>query len=273
MAFVDFGELRTHYELTGSDGPVLVFSNSLGTDCSMWDPQIPELAKRFRILRYDTRGHGQSSVTPGDYTIAQLGRDVLSLLDSLSIDRVDFCGLSMGGMIGIWLAANAPNRLNQLVVCNTAARIGTQDTWNTRIAAVRTNGMKQVASAVIERWFTPEFRSSSPEKTAHARQMLEKSPPDGYASCCAAIRDMDLRESVDKISISTMVVYGAKDPVTPRADAMFLKENIRGAIAVELSAAHLSNVEQAEAFTEAVRDFLCESGDRSWMTQSGTPRG
>jgi 3-oxoadipate enol-lactonase len=256
MPFAQVGDLRTHYAVTGDQDAVLVFSNSLGTDFSMWDPQMAELQRRFRILRYDTRGHGQSSVTPADYSIEQLGRDVLDLLDSLGLDRVHFCGLSMGGMIGMWLAIHAPNRLHRLVISNTAARIGTKQMWNGRIATVRENGMKSVAAAVIERWFTPEFRASSAEKVARAQRMLENSPPEGYAACCAAIRDMDQRETVARIKASTLVIYGASDPVTPSAEAQFLTAQIRGSVAVELAAAHLSNIEQADAFTEAVRSFL-----------------
>jgi 3-oxoadipate enol-lactonase len=256
MPFVDVEELRTHYTLTGDKAPVLVFSNSLGTDFSMWDPQMVELQRRFRILRYDTRGHGQSSVTPADYTIEQLGRDVLGLLDSLRLDRVHFCGLSMGGMIGIWLGIHSPNRLHRLVLSNTAARIGTKEMWNARIATVRKDGMKPVAAAVIERWFTPEFRASSAEKVARAQQMLENSPPEGYAASCAAIRDMDQRETVAQIKAPTLVIYGGRDPVTPASEAHFLTERIRGAAKVELPAAHLSNVEQADAFTKAVSYFL-----------------
>ncbi|MGD0792239.1 MAG: 3-oxoadipate enol-lactonase [Terriglobales bacterium] len=256
MPFVDGGELRTHYALTGDKEPVLVFSNSLGTDFSMWDPQLAELERRFRILRYDTRGHGQSSVTPGDYTIDQFGRDVLGLLDSLGLDRVDFCGLSMGGMIGMWLGIHAPSRLHRLVLSNTAARIGTKEMWNARIATVRKDGMKSVAASVIERWFTPEFRASFPEKVARAQQMLENTPPEGYAACCAAIRDMDQRETVAQIKAPTLVIYGGSDPVTPASEAQFLTGRIRGAVKVELPAAHLSNVEQADAFTEAVSYFL-----------------
>jgi len=260
MPFIDVGELRTHYALTGDKEPVLVFSNSLGTNFSMWDPQMAELQRHFRILRYDTRGHGQSSITSslphGDYTIEQLGRDVVGLLDSLRLDRVHFCGLSVGGMIGIWLGIHAPERLRRLVLCNTAARIGTKEMWNARIATVRKDGMKPVAAAVIERWFTPEFRASSPEKVARAQQMLENSPPAGYSACCAAIRDMDQREKVAQIKVPTLVIYGGKDPVTPSSDAHFLAEQISGAVEVELSAAHLSNVEQAGAFTHAVSDFL-----------------
>ncbi|SRR6266536_3392355 len=256
MPFGDVGELRTHYALTGDKEPVLVFSNSLGTDFSMWDPQVADLEQRFRILRYDTRGHGESSVTPADYSIEQLGRDVLGLLDALRLDHVHFCGLSMGGMIGMWLAIHAPDRLHRLVLSNTAARIGTQEMWNARIATVRKDGMKPVAAAVIERWFTPGFRASFPEKVAPAQRMLEQSPPEGYAACCAAIRDMDQREAVAQIKAATLVIYGGSDPVTPAADAHFLKDRIPGAVEVELPAAHLSNVEQAGAFTEAVSYFL-----------------
>jgi 3-oxoadipate enol-lactonase len=256
MPFVEVGELRTHYALTGDQEPVLVFSNSLGTDFSMWDPQIAELQQRFRILRYDTRGHGRSSVTPADYTIEQLGRDVLGLLDSLSLDRVHFCGLSMGGMIGMWLAIHAPSRLHRLVLSNTAARIGTKEMWNARIATVGNEGMKTVAATVIERWFTPEFRVAFPKKIAPSQRMLENSPPEGYAACCAAIRDMDQRDTIAQINTPTLVIYGGRDPVTPASEAHFLTERIEGAVEVELAAAHLSNVEQASAFTEAVNNFL-----------------
>ena len=256
MPFAQFGELRTHYELSGGQGPVLVLSNSLGTDFSMWDPQMAELARRFRILRYDTRGHGQSSVTPGDYAIEQLGRDVLGLLDTLQLGRVHFCGLSMGGVIGIWLGIHAPDRLNRLVLCNTGAHIGTKEAWNARIATVRKEGMKPVAAAVIERWFTREFSASFPDPVARAQRMLETSPPGGYAACCAAVRDADLRDAVSQIKSPTLVIYGGKDPVIPIADAQFLAKNIQGAAAIALNAAHLSNVEQADAFTEAVKNFL-----------------
>lgn len=256
MPFLEVGQLWTHYALTGDKQPVLVLSNSLGTDFSMWDLQMPELQRHFRILRYDTRGHGQSSATPGDYTIEQLGRDVLGLLDSLHLDRVHFCGLSMGGVIGMWLGIHVPSRLDRLVLSNTAARIGTNEMWNSRIATVRKDGMKVVAAAVVERWFTPGFRASSPEKVAPAQRMLENSPPAGYTGCCAALRDIDQRDLVAGIKCPTLVIYGESDPVTTASDAHFLTERIRGAAEVELAAAHLSNVEQADAFTAAVSDFL-----------------
>jgi 3-oxoadipate enol-lactonase len=222
----------------------------------MWDAQIPQLEQYFRILRYDTRGQGRSSVTPGDYTIEQLGRDVLGLLDALGLERVHFCGLSMGGMIGIWLGVHAPGRLHRLVLCNTAARIGSKEVWNARIATVRKEGMRPVAAAVIERWFTPEFRAASPQKVTQAQQMLENSPPEGYAASCAAIRDIDQCDTVSGITAPTLVIYGGKDPVAPAADTQFLVDQIRGAVSIELNAAHLSNVEQPETFTEAVISFL-----------------
>jgi 3-oxoadipate enol-lactonase len=237
---------------------VLVLSNSLGTDFSMWDPQMVGLQSRFGILRYDTRGHGQSSVTPGEYTIEQLGRDVVGLLDSLRLGRVHFCGLSMGGMIGMWLGIHASNRLHRLVLCNTAPRIGTKEMWNARIRTARTDGMKPVAAAVIDRWFTPEFRAAFPEKVSPAQRMLENTPPEGYASCCAAVRDMDQRKDIAQIKAPTLVIYGRSDPVIPVSEAHFLSGQIPEAVEMELAAAHLSNVEQADTFTTAATDFLSE---------------
>jgi 3-oxoadipate enol-lactonase len=258
MPHVDIDELKTHYELTGDRQPVLIFSNSLGTNLSMWEPQMAEMERRFRILRYDTRGQGGSSVTAGSYTIEQLGRDVVGLLDSLHINRAIFCGLSMGGMVGMWLGIHAPDRLHRLVLCNTAAKIGTKEVWNARIATVRRDGMKSVAASVVERWFTPEFRASAEEKVAWTREMLENSPREGYASCCDAIRDMDLRDTVGQIKTPTLVIYGGRDPVIPNSEAQFLTDRIRGAQQVELAAAHLSNIEQSESFTKALSDFLSE---------------
>ena len=257
MAFLDIGDLRAHYVLSGSAGaPVLVLSNSLGTNFSMWDPQIPSFEKHLRVLRYDTRGHGQSTVTPGPYRIEQLARDVLHILDRLTLDRVHFCGLSMGGMIGMWLGANVPDRLHKIVLCNTAARIGTADIWNARIDAVSKNGMRAIAPAIIERWFTPAFRASALEIVANAQRMIEASPPDGYTACCAAIRDMDQRENISSIRVPTLVVSGAKDPVTTVADGQFLADRISGARLLELPTAHLSNTEAPAQFSSEVLGFL-----------------
>jgi len=246
-----------HYALEGpAESPVLMFSNSLGADFSMWDAQVPELQKKFRVLRYDTRGHGQSSYTPGSYSIEQLAEDVIALLDALDVDRVHFCGLSMGGMIGMRLGAHAPERLNHLVLCNTGAKIGTTEAWNARIEAVRKNGMKSVASAVVERWFTPAFRQKAPATIAKTLKMLEETNPDGYAACCAAVSDFDFREQVSNIRLPTLVISGAHDPATPPADGRFLAQQIPGARYVELNAAHLSNIEDQDRFTAELAAFL-----------------
>ena len=257
MPFAEIGELRLHYTLGGAAGaPVVVLSNSLGTNFSMWDPQTPALAKQFRVLQYDTRGHGQSSVTPGPYGVELLGRDVLGLLDFLRLDRVHFCGLSLSGLTGMWLGVHAAGRLNKLVLCNTAAKIGTLETWNARIESVRRDGMQAIASAAIERWFTPEFRADAPDAVATAQRMIEETPPEGYAGCCAAVRDFDFREALAAIRLPTLVISGTRDPATPTADGRFLAQRIAGAQFAELPTSHLSNFEAPEQFTSTLIRFL-----------------
>ena len=257
MPFAQLEDARIHYDLAGPAGaPILVFSNSLGATLSMWDPQTPAFQKQFRILRYDTRGHGQSSATPGPYTIEQLARDVLALLDHLNLDRVYFCGLSMGGQTGMWLALNAADRFHRLVLCNTAAKIGSPEMWNTRIEGVRRGGMKSISSAVMERWFSADFRSKSPDVVATTKLMLEGANPDGYAANCAAICDFDARETISAIRIPTLVIAGSHDEATTPADGHYLADHIPGARYVELNAAHLSNIENRDPFNSKLRDFL-----------------
>jgi len=257
MPILKSGEARIHYVLEGQSGsPVLMFSNSLGANYSMWDPQAHEFHKNFRLLRYDTRGHGQSSASPGPYSIEQLAKDVVALLDHLDLDRVYFCGLSMGGMIGMWLAVNAPERLNKLVLCNTGAKIGTLEAWNARIEAVLKNGMKSVAPAVVERWFTPAFRQKFPEIISNTLKMIEEANPDGYSACCAAIRDCDYRQQVAAIRTPTLVISGANDPATPPADGRFLAQQVPGSRYIELNAAHLSNIEAQDRFNQELATFL-----------------
>ena len=257
MSFVDLQAGRVHYRWDGSAGaPVLVLSNSLGATLSMWDPQVAALSRRFRVLRYDTRGHGLSAAPEGPYTIDALGGDVLELLDALRIDRPNFCGLSMGGLIGLWLGIHAAGRLDRLVVCNTAARVGTADAWNSRMATIRSGGMKAVAPALLERWFTAAFRTSTPAVVESTQKMVLQAPVDGYVACCEAIRDADLRERVAEVKARTLVISGASDPVTPPADGQFLAAQIPGARYVELEAGHLSNIEAATHFTDALLQFL-----------------
>jgi 3-oxoadipate enol-lactonase len=259
MPFAELKDVRIHYELAGAEtAPVLVFSNSLGTDLSMWNPQMPEVAKKFRVLRYDKRGHGQSSAPAGPYTIEQLGRDALGLLDFLHLDRLHFCGLSIGGQTGMWLGLNAAERLNKLILCNTAAKIGTPEIWNPRIEAVRKGGTKAVAAAVIERWFTAGFRAKEPNEISRIQRVLESAGTKGYIGCCAAVRDFDCREKLGAIRTPTLVIAGTHDPATTPADGRWATQQIPGARYVELDAAHLSNIEARERFTAEVSQFLAD---------------
>jgi 3-oxoadipate enol-lactonase len=257
MPFAKLPGAQLHYEWSGPEhAPVVLFSNSLGGTLEMWNYQVAEFSKDFRVLRYDTRGHGQSSVTPGPYTIEQLSNDVLHLLDALQLEKVCFCGLSMGGTTGMFLGAHATRHLQKIVLCNTAAKIGTAESWNARIKAVREFGMKSIASAVIERWMSAAFRKTHPAEASAALAMLEAANPQGYAANCAAIRDADLSQSLHNVGVPTLVVAGTRDSVTTPADARFLADNIPGAGYVELVAAHLSNIEAQADFNREVLSFL-----------------
>jgi 3-oxoadipate enol-lactonase len=257
VPFVETKDLHMHYELDGPAGaPALVLSNSLGTNLSLWDPQFPVFAKTFRLLRYDSRGHGQTSATPYEYTVEMLGRDVLQLLDALNLDRVNFCGLSIGGMTGMWLAANSPQRLTKLVLSNTAPKIGKLDIWNQRIKLVREGGTKAVAPPVVEKWFTPEFHAKHPDQIAKTRHMIESTSTDGYVASCAAVRDFDFWEQIGVIRAQTLVIAGTHDQSVPPSDAQKLAKQIPGARYIELPAAHISNVEAATRFTNEVSAFL-----------------
>ena len=262
------GDVTIDYRLDGDDhAPRLVLSNSLGTDHAMWAPQMAVLARNFRVIRYDTRGHGASSVPPGPYTLEQLGGDVIALLDHLAIARAHFCGLSMGGLTGLWLAVHAPDRVDRLVLANTGARIGTTEFWNTRIDAIReqagsagtanTRGLPgPVVAGVVDRWFTAGFQQIAPRQVDPIRQMLLQTTVDGYIANCAAVRDADLRDALPTITAPTLVVAGTHDPSTPPSLGHDIAAAVPGARYVELDAAHLSNIEQAGAFNAALVRFL-----------------
>jgi 3-oxoadipate enol-lactonase len=250
-------DAELYYEFSGREGaPVLVLCNSLGTNLRLWDGQITEFTKHFRLLRYDTRGHGQSSITLGPYSLAQLSKDVLDLLDSLQLLKVYFCGISMGGMTGMFLGIRFPERFHKIVACSAAAKIGTPESWNARIEAVNKGGMKAVASAVIERWFTPSFRTTNPMDVSAMQAMLENANPDGYVANCTAVRDMDLRDSLATLKVPTLIVSGEHDPGTTPADGHFLAEHIPGSRFVKVSASHISNIEARTAFNREVLSFL-----------------
>ena len=248
---------RLHWRQDGPEGaPLLLLSNSLGTNMDMWAPQMPALTQHFRVLRYDSRGHGLSDAPEGPYSIDLLGSDAVGLLDALGIDKVRFAGLSKGGMVGQWLGANAPHRLSHLVLCNTAAEMAPAEPWSARIALVKAQGMGVIVNGVVERWFTEPFLMAHPEAIAPIAAMLHATPVAGYTACCAAVRDMDQRASLPRIPVPTLVIGGRQDPATPLAKSHELANAIPGATLVELDAAHLSNIEQAAAFTAALLSFL-----------------
>jgi 3-oxoadipate enol-lactonase len=258
MPFATIGDARVHYRIDGpAAGPVLVLAHSLGADLMMWDAQAA-LTKALRVLRYDARGHGASSTTPGPYSIELLARDVLDLLDALMIPRAHFCGLSLGGMVGLWLGAHAADRLGKLVLASTAARIGTPESWNARIEAVQRGGVAAVAPAVLTRWFTDEFRAQQPEAVSTIRRALLATPVDGYVAGCAAVRDADLRDTARAVRVPALVIAGTHDSATPPADSRWIATAIPGTSYCELAVAHLSNVGAAEQFTAAVLDFLIQ---------------
>jgi 3-oxoadipate enol-lactonase len=239
-----------------SAAPVLLLSNSLGTDHGMWASQMTAFTQHYRVLRYDSRGHGASDSPAGAYSMDRLGRDVVELLDALQIGQVDFCGLSKGGMVGQWLALRAPERIRRLVLANTAACMGPPSNWQTRIEGVLRDGMAPLAEASIARWFTPDFPARHAAAVAPIRTMLLANDPLGYAGCCAAIRDMDQRPTAALNRTPTLVIAGSEDPSIPIADARFLADSAATGELVTLAAAHLSNVEQAQAFSQAVLRFL-----------------
>lgn len=242
-----------------NNAPALLLSNSLGTDMRLWQPQIDRFAEHFNVIRYDTRGHGQSDAPTGGYSLDRLGRDALQLLDHLEIQRCNFAGISLGGMTGQWLGFRAPERMNRIVLANTSAYMGPPSGWADRINGVLANGMDAMVEPVLSRWFTPNFPNENPSASDAVRVQLIATTATGYAGCSAAIRDMDLRPTASLISAPTLVVAGSQDPATPAEHSEFLEREIAGAKLKLLDAAHLSNVEQPDEFNAAVLQFLGEA--------------
>jgi 3-oxoadipate enol-lactonase len=236
--------------------PVLMLSNSLGANLHMWDAQAPELTKHFRLLRYDRRGHGKSGAPKGPYTMELLGRDVLAILDGLGISKVNWCGLSMGGMVGQWLGANAPERIDRLILSNTSSYYPDKTPWHDRIKAVRDGGIAAVADRVLSAWFTKDFIARDPMTVAGMKDMMLSTPVEGYIGCCEAVRDMDHREMLGKITRPTLVIAGRHDPATPVAAGEFIRSRIPGASMHVIEAAHVANVEQPHEYLDTVLGFL-----------------
>ena len=257
MPFANINHISIHYQLEGDpDAPVLMLCNSLGTTLEMWEPQMATLLARFRVLRYDVRGHGQSDVPAGPYRIEQLGQDAIALLDHLELTRVDFCGLSMGGMTGMWLGTHHPHRIRRLALCNTAAQLGTAELWHARLAVLHKEGMAGMTPSILGRWFTQGFQQRAPEVIERVRGMLLGTTPAGYEANVGAIVAMDQRADIGRIALPTLVIAGRHDGSTPPELGLEIHHLIAGSRYVELDAAHLSNWEQADAFTAALMDFL-----------------
>lgn len=259
MSATETQGVRLHYELSGTeDGSVLVFANSLGSSLRMWDKVRVAVERRYRVLRYDYRGHGKSSAPPRPYTIEQLGDDLLALLDHLEIDRVHLCGLSLGGLVATWMGIHAPRRVDRIIAANTSARIGTRQGWEQRMAMVKRLGMDGLASLTLERWFTTSYRERHPEEMESVRQMISATSVEGYVGCCEVLRDTDLRGDTAAIEAPCLVISGTHDPATPPVDGLALHSALRHSSYVELDASHLSAWEQPEGFAEAVLRFLAE---------------
>jgi 3-oxoadipate enol-lactonase len=237
--------------------PVLVLGNSLGTSAEVWDRQVPALRENFTLVRYELPGHGGSGAPPGSYTIAGLGAGVLALLDALGVERAGYCGISLGGMIGMWLAANAPGRIAALGLVCTAAHLPPAGDWQQRAARVRTAGMASISGAVISRWFTPAYAELAPAVIAEFRATFELTDPAGYAGCCEAIAEMDLRPDLAAITAPTLVIAGADDPATPPEYGAAIASGIDGArLEVIPGAAHLAAVSAPDPVTTALRTHL-----------------
>lgn len=259
MPYLTLPSHRLHYRIdgAGADKPWLMFCNSLGTDLQMWAPQVAGLADEFRILRYDRRGHGLSSAPPPPYALADLGRDVLALLDALGIARVAFCGLSIGGLTGQWLGLHAAERLDHIVLCATAARIGSAESWIARSAEVRENGLAGLVPATAERWFSPGFRARAPEEVAGILRSFEATTVEGYIGCCAALAGADLRGQLSAITPPVLAISGDEDPVCPPADLAAIARGVSRGRHVSLPGRHIVNLESAEAFNATLRAALC----------------
>jgi 3-oxoadipate enol-lactonase len=257
MPDIDADGCTLHVEIDGPErAPILMLSNSLGTDLHMWDQQVGPFTKHFRLLRYDRRGHGKSAVPKGPYSMERLGRDVIAILDGLGIERINWCGLSMGGMVGQWLGANAPGRVGKLILSNTSAYYPDKTIWDGRIKLVRDKGLGRVVDATMERWFTAEFRQRAPQTIASVREMFLATDVEGYIGCGEAIRDMDHRPLLPKIAAPTLVIAGRYDQGTPLEANQYIAEHIPNARIAVLEAAHLSNIELPQLYADTVLKFL-----------------
>lgn len=239
--------------------PALILSNSLGTTLEMWEPQVAAFSRQYRLIRYDTRGHGGSAAMPGSLCLDALGQDVLAVLDALQIGQAAFCGISMGGHTGLWLGIHAGPRFGAIAVCNSAGKIGTRQGWSERAAMVRAQGaqgMQALAGSAPQRWFSQACMQAQPEMVQRMQDALARLDPEGYACCCDVLATSDLRADLGRIATPALLLAGACDPVCTVADAQAMQAGIQGSRLAVLQASHLSNLEAPQAFNEAVLGFL-----------------
>lgn len=255
MPMLERGSHALHYRVDGGQGPWLTFCNSLGTDLHMWDVQVAALSTRFRVLRYDRRGHGKSSAPPPPYALADLGDDVLALLDALDIERTHYCGISIGGQVAQWLAIHWPQRLDRVVICATASRIGSEGSWSSRIAAVQAQGLAPLREATAERWFGADFRRHATDQVEAILDSFVATAVPGYVGCCAALAGADLRAAAGSIQVPLFAIAGDEDPVCPPNDLRAIADACGGQLRT-LPGRHLVNVESADAFNKVLLDFL-----------------
>lgn len=248
------------YRVDGKpDGHPIVFINSLGTDHRLWDAQVTAVGEAYRVIRYESCGHGASDVPVGDMTIPRFGRDLLALMDHVGVERATLCGCSLGGVIALWLSANHPERVAGAVLANTGAKVGTDEVWDARIAAVRAGGMQSIQPVVLRRFLTTEFRCREPRTTALVGAMLQATNPVGYVAACQALRASDLRAVASSVRVPTLIVGSDRDESTPLAFARELHASIAGSeLVVIADAAHLSNVERPDVFNAHLLRFCSE---------------
>jgi 3-oxoadipate enol-lactonase len=257
MPSIEIAGYRFAVRVDGEDSaPALLLSNSLSSDMSMWDDQVPGWSRIFRVVRYDARGHGETPPSPAPYAMERLARDALGVLDALGIQRAHFCGLSMGGMVGMWLLTHAPKRIDRAVLANTSARMPPPSLWDGRIELARKGGIEATVEPTVKRWFPEAFHAAAPATIERMRAMIRRTSVEGYVGCCQAIREMDQRESIRAIRNPTLVIVGANDPATTPEAGRLIHAAIAGSAMTILDAAHISNVEQPAAFEDAVARFL-----------------
>ena len=262
MPVASINGAKINYRWDGNeDLPILILSNSLTTNLNLWEEQVLDLTNHYRILRYDNRGHGGSSSPDGEYSLDDISNDILSLMDYLNIQRASLCGISLGGMVGMWLGINAGDRLDKLIICNSSSDLSPPDPWQDRIDMVKRRGMSSIVEAGLIRFLSEEFRAGDSPKISLLREMITSCDVPGYSGCCAAVRDMKLTDQLSKINNPTLIIAGELDPSTPVAHSKIINREIKNSNLIVIGGvAHLSNIEKPAEFNEAILDFLLDEG-------------